>query len=51
MSVNRIQPELAACIFDNLAQYAAYAFNKAHATAYALLAYQAAYLKVHSKNT
>jgi DNA polymerase-3 subunit alpha len=47
MSVNGIQQDLAARIFDNLALYAAYAFNKAHATAYALLAYQTAYLKAN----
>jgi DNA polymerase-3 subunit alpha len=45
MSVNGIPPDQAARFFDNLTQYAAYAFNKAHATAYALLAYQTAYLK------
>ena len=32
-------------IFDKMAPFAGYAFNKPHATAYALLAYQTAYLK------
>jgi len=34
-------------IFDRMAPFAGYAFNKPHATAYALLAYQTAYLKAH----
>ncbi len=34
-------------VFDLMAQFAAYGFPKAHAAAYAWLAYQTAYLKVH----
>ncbi|MGB4781868.1 DNA polymerase III subunit alpha [Candidatus Methylomirabilis sp.] len=34
-------------IFDKMAPFAGYAFNKPHATAYAFLAYQTAYLKAH----
>ena len=34
-------------IFDRMAPFAGYGFNKPHATAYALLAYQTAYLKTH----
>ncbi len=34
-------------IFDKMAPFAGYAFNKPHATSYALLAYQTAYLKTH----
>src|SRR6202034_4311467 len=34
-------------IFDLLAKFAEYGFPKAHAAAYALLAYQTAYLKIH----
>ncbi len=34
-------------IFDLMEQFAGYGFNKSHACAYALLAYQTAYLKVH----
>ena len=32
-------------IFDEMASFASYAFNKSHAAAYALVAYQTAYLK------
>ncbi len=32
-------------IFDEMSSFAAYAFNKSHAAAYALVAYQTAYLK------
>ena len=34
-------------IFDEISRFAAYAFNKSHAVAYAYLAYQTAYLKCH----
>ncbi len=34
-------------IFQLMAQFAGYGFNKSHSTAYALLAYQTAYLKTH----
>ncbi|HVB33300.1 MAG TPA: DNA polymerase III subunit alpha [Patescibacteria group bacterium] len=34
-------------IFDLMAEFAGYGFNKSHSCAYALLAYQTAYLKVH----
>jgi DNA polymerase III subunit alpha len=34
-------------IFDLMEQFAGYGFNKSHSTAYALLAYQTAYLKSH----
>ena len=34
-------------IFDLLAKFADYGFNKSHAAAYALVAYQTAYLKAH----
>ena len=34
-------------IFDLMEKFAGYGFNKSHATAYALLAYQTAYLKTH----
>ncbi len=41
-------PEKAAIqVFDLMEQFAQYGFNKSHSTAYALLAYQTAYLKVH----
>lgn len=34
-------------IFENMASFAKYAFNKSHATAYAYLSYRTAYLKTH----
>jgi len=34
-------------IFDLVARFAGYGFNKSHAAAYALVAYQTAYLKAH----
>ena len=37
----------AAHIFDLVAKFAGYGFNKSHAAAYALVAYQTAYLKTH----
>ena len=37
-------------LFDNMISFASYAFNKAHATAYALVSYQTAYLKCHYPN-
>ena len=37
----------AAKIFELMEQFAGYGFNKSHSAAYALLAYQTAYLKVH----
>lgn len=40
-------PAKAERIFDLMEQFAEYGFNKSHSTAYALLAYQTAYLKAH----
>lgn len=34
-------------IFDDMSDFSSYAFNKSHAAAYALVAYQTAYLKCH----
>lgn len=34
-------------IFEEMATFASYAFNKSHAAAYAVVAYQTAYLKAH----
>ena len=39
--------ETAEKIFDQMESFASYAFNKSHAAAYGLLAYQTAYLKCH----
>ena len=40
-----VPEKVAAQIFDEMADFAKYAFNKSHAAAYAVLAYQTAYLK------
>ena len=42
-----IPRKLATAIFEQVAKFASYGFPKAHATAYALLAYQTAYLKAN----
>ncbi len=44
---NGIPPNVANEIFDDMSSFASYAFNKSHAAAYALVAYQTAYLKAH----
>ncbi len=41
------QPKKVEKIFDLMEQFAGYGFNKSHSAAYALLAYQTAYLKTH----
>ncbi|MBP5177708.1 MAG: DNA polymerase III subunit alpha, partial [Clostridia bacterium] len=40
-----VPEDKAAKIFDDMADFAKYAFNKSHAAAYAVVAYQTAYLK------
>ncbi|HWQ69192.1 MAG TPA: DNA polymerase III subunit alpha [Patescibacteria group bacterium] len=45
--VKGVQARTSEKIFDKMAPFAGYAFNKPHATSYALLAYQTAYLKAH----
>ncbi len=42
-----IDPKKAEKIFDLMAKFAEYGFNKSHSAAYALVAYQTAYLKAH----
>ncbi|MBQ9778638.1 MAG: DNA polymerase III subunit alpha [Clostridia bacterium] len=42
-----IAPDIAGAIFDDLAAFAHYAFNKSHAAAYAVISYRTAYLKAH----
>lgn len=44
---NGIPEDLANTIFDAVAKFASYGFNKSHAAAYALLAYHTAYLKAN----
>ena len=43
----RFRKSKAEKIFDLMAFFAGYGFNKSHSTAYALLSYQTAYLKTH----
>jgi DNA polymerase-3 subunit alpha len=45
--VNNIPPAKANQIFDLLEKFAGYGFNKSHAAAYAIVAYQTAYLKAN----
>jgi DNA polymerase-3 subunit alpha len=44
---NAIDGKKAEAIFDLMAKFAEYGFNKSHSAAYALIAYQTAYLKAH----
>ena len=44
---NGIDEKSADKIFDEMAEFAKYAFNKSHAAAYAVVSYQTAYLKAH----
>ncbi len=42
-----VDESVAAAIFDEMMDFASYAFNKSHAAAYAVVAYQTAWLKCH----
>ena len=44
---NGISEEVATKIYDEMTDFAKYAFNKSHAAAYAVVAYQTAYLKYY----
>ncbi|NCO03281.1 MAG: DNA polymerase III subunit alpha [Alphaproteobacteria bacterium] len=44
---NDVPEEQASAIFDQIAKFAGYGFNKSHAAAYALIAYQTAWLKAN----
>ena len=44
---NGISETIAQSIYDEIVDFANYAFNKAHAVCYAVVAYQTAYLKCH----
>ena len=46
---NGIKKDLANFIFTKIEPFAEYGFNKSHAAAYALIAYQTAYLKTYHK--
>lgn len=42
-----VEPKTASHIFDLMEKFAGYGFNRSHSAAYALLAYQTAWLKAH----
>jgi DNA polymerase-3 subunit alpha len=42
-----VRPEVAARIYDIILRFGEYGFNKSHSAAYALVAYQTAFLKAH----
>ena len=42
-----VDQKVAENVFDKMAKFAEYGFNKSHAAAYAFIAYQTAYLKAH----
>ena len=44
---NQVDPNKAQEIFDLVAQFAKYGFNRSHSAGYALVTYQSAYLKAH----
>jgi len=44
---NNIPEDKATYVFDLMAKFAGYGFNKSHSAAYALIAYQTAFLKAH----
>ena len=44
---NNLSEQLASDVFDQIAAFAGYGFNKSHAAAYALVAYHTAYLKAN----
>jgi len=44
---NKIEQKKAEKIFELMANFAGYGFNKSHSAVYALIAYQTAYLKAH----
>ena len=46
---NSIEKKQSEYIFDLMEKFAGYGFNKSHSVAYALIAYQTAYLKTHYK--
>lgn len=47
LTTNNIDGVTSSAIFDLMEKFAGYGFNKSHSAAYALLAYQTAYLKAH----
>jgi DNA polymerase III subunit alpha len=47
LKTNKIPEKLSEKIFDNMASFAGYGFNKAHSAGYAIISYQTAYLKAN----
>lgn len=46
-TANQVDEKLANELFDVMSEFAAYCFNRSHSAAYALVAFQTAYLKAH----
>jgi len=46
---NQVRENVAAEMFDLMEKFAGYGFNKSHAAAYALVAYQTAYFKATTR--
>ena len=46
---NGVEPSVANALFDLMEHFAEYGFNRAHSVAYALIAYQTAWLKRHHR--
>ena len=44
---NQVEEKIATYVFDLMEKFAGYGFNKSHSAAYALVAYQTAWLKTH----
>lgn len=44
---NNVEEDIATYVFDLMEKFAGYGFNKSHSAAYALVAYQTAWLKAH----
>jgi len=44
---NNVPEKIASDLFDTMSEFAAYCFNRSHSAAYAMVAYQTAYLKAH----
>jgi DNA polymerase-3 subunit alpha len=44
---NGVEENIASLIFEQMAKFAGYGFNKSHSAPYALISYQTAYLKAN----
>ncbi|MBE9180652.1 DNA polymerase III subunit alpha [Oculatella sp. LEGE 06141] len=44
---NKVKPQVAAALFEQMVMFAEYCFNKSHSTAYGYVTYQTAYLKAN----